>query len=291
MVKNKRYKLNFTLADGSTKSVECDIPVSEGVSSLILDGNKTLSGNIELSDHFATDYSNKSINADNKIKLNPIPADYINCTGWRRNSTQEYISVDISHGSNESVVYVTLPNLYAKLDAIELKVTNYITPVPFTPTKIENLGNNKYKLTFEFIGWAYKTGVLQYYIGCTQTDNALEFLYRNGVYKHFISLTSPDESKTCYFTVYAEDSKAYTTLSKLFYAISYVPGVMYIKTNGSLNRAECVSAYEITTYSTSGSTITRYIRSGNDSTIVTDNWTYKDIVSLLHCSETDLLPN
>lgn len=79
---NKKYKLNFTLADGSTKSVECDIPFPECVTSLILNGgNKTLSGNIELDDHFAVDYGDKSANADNKVKLNPIPADYVNCTG------------------------------------------------------------------------------------------------------------------------------------------------------------------------------------------------------------------
>ena len=78
---NKKYKLNFTLADGSTKSVECDIPVSEGVTSLILNGNKTLFGNIELDNHFAVDYGDKSANADNKIKLNSIPADYVDCTG------------------------------------------------------------------------------------------------------------------------------------------------------------------------------------------------------------------
>lgn len=35
MTKTKRYKLNFTLADGSTKSIECDIPI-ENVTSLIV---------------------------------------------------------------------------------------------------------------------------------------------------------------------------------------------------------------------------------------------------------------
>ena len=36
MATTKRYKLNFTLADGSTKSVECDIPIPEGVTSLFI---------------------------------------------------------------------------------------------------------------------------------------------------------------------------------------------------------------------------------------------------------------
>lgn len=81
MTKNKRYQLNFKLADGSTKIIECSIPI-DGVNNLILEnGTKVLDGNIELSDHFSVDYSDKSSNADHKVKLNPVPADYVNCTG------------------------------------------------------------------------------------------------------------------------------------------------------------------------------------------------------------------
>lgn len=46
MANTKRYRLNFTLADGSTKSVECDIPVSNTVTvdSTSYDGIKTGEG-------------------------------------------------------------------------------------------------------------------------------------------------------------------------------------------------------------------------------------------------------
>lgn len=47
MAKTKRYKLNFTLADGSTKSVECDIPVPECVTGITI-GTETLDGEVRL---------------------------------------------------------------------------------------------------------------------------------------------------------------------------------------------------------------------------------------------------
>ena len=44
---NKKYRLNFTLADGSTKSVECDIPVPECVTGITI-GTETLNGEVRL---------------------------------------------------------------------------------------------------------------------------------------------------------------------------------------------------------------------------------------------------
>ena len=51
MATTKRYKLNFTLADGSTKSVECDIPLG-GVTGLALDDGTYKNGDITLSQCF-----------------------------------------------------------------------------------------------------------------------------------------------------------------------------------------------------------------------------------------------
>lgn len=52
MANTKRYRLNFTLADGSTKSVECDIPIPEGVTSLAFDDGTYKNGDITLSPCF-----------------------------------------------------------------------------------------------------------------------------------------------------------------------------------------------------------------------------------------------
>lgn len=55
MATTKRYKLNFTLADGSTKSVECDIPIA-GVAGLnIYDTKEYLNGDITLRHGFTND--------------------------------------------------------------------------------------------------------------------------------------------------------------------------------------------------------------------------------------------
>lgn len=295
MATTKRYKLNFTLADGSTKTVECDIPVSECITSLILDdGNKTLLGNIELDDHFTVDYGDKSANADNKVKLNPIPADYVNCTGWRSRATEQQTAipnVPISYGPKEAFVYINIPDLYARLDSVSLKPEKLNDT--YKATNIENLGSNNYRITFILPDRKSTQGIIYYYNGHTQTDSALEFLYRNGIYRHFITLSNSDKTRVCYFKLYNEDSKQYTSLDKIFSKIEYTPGVMYIysSSGSTLSKVECVSAYEITTYSTGGSTTTRYIRSSEHSEIVTNTWTYKDTASLIHNVEADLLTN
>ena len=184
---------------------------------------------------------------------------------------------------------MTIPDLYAKIDAIELQVTD--SSLSVRPIKIENQGQNNYRLTFQSIGIAHTKGILGYYKGHTQTDSALEFLYRNGIYRHFITLSNSDKTRVCYFKLYNEDSKQYTSLDKIFSKIKYTPGVMYIysSSGSTLSKVECVSAYEITTYSTGGSTTTRYIRSSEHSEIVTNTWTYKDTASLIHNLEQDLL--
>ena len=65
MATTKRYKLNFTLADGSTKSVECDIPVSEGVTSLFINATgDDLQGQVSLGQGFTYNKSNKLIKVD-----------------------------------------------------------------------------------------------------------------------------------------------------------------------------------------------------------------------------------
>lgn len=48
---NKKYRLNFTLADGSTKSVECDIPLG-GVTGLAFDDGTYKNGDVTLSPCF-----------------------------------------------------------------------------------------------------------------------------------------------------------------------------------------------------------------------------------------------
>lgn len=56
MATTKRYKLNFTLADGSTKSVECDIPVPESVTGLDISNTaEYLNGDIVLRHGFTND--------------------------------------------------------------------------------------------------------------------------------------------------------------------------------------------------------------------------------------------
>lgn len=45
---------------------------------------------------------------------------------------------------------------------------------------------------------------------------------------------------------------------------------IYSSSGSTLSKVECVSAYGITTYSTGGSTTTRYIRSSEHSEIVTN---------------------
>lgn len=78
---NKKYKLNFTLADGSTKSVECDIPVSECVTNLFINATgDDLQGQVNLGQGFTYNKSDKLVKVDSSTIPCNVKEEWFNPT-------------------------------------------------------------------------------------------------------------------------------------------------------------------------------------------------------------------
>lgn len=94
MAKTKRYKLNFTLADGSTKSVECDIPIPDCVTGITI-GADTLDGEVRLKN---TDFAYNSRNSLVELQYgNPSLARYktVSTVFPQGSSTTQTVTVEL----------------------------------------------------------------------------------------------------------------------------------------------------------------------------------------------------
>lgn len=125
---NKKYKLNFTLADGSTKSVECDIPIS-GVTGITI-GTNTLDGEVKFKD---TDFYYR--NALSQVELrygNPTLTRYktVSTVFPQGSSTTQTVQVELDKASDEDIQWSTVQGLVSSCsifrktgDTFSVKIT------------------------------------------------------------------------------------------------------------------------------------------------------------------------
>lgn len=133
MATTKRYKLNFTLADGSTKSVECDIPLG-GVTGLDIDNTEEyLNGDIVLRHGFTNDgniidFDSHLAYVDNTKTSKGTIYNALNITGWQAPATSgntRLVMVRIPANSYSGSVEITIKNVDEVSAALSTPSTDY----------------------------------------------------------------------------------------------------------------------------------------------------------------------
>lgn len=187
---------------------------------------------------------------------------------------QTYEIVEIKNGGTVAVVYVTLENLYTKLDTIYLNVSGN----SYNPLSIENLGNNQYRLTFPSDAIKEEQGTLNYLLGASQVNDALNNLFEYQVYRHFLTIENIAGTIRCFFTCYTNDAQKYIATNTIVNKFQYQPGLAFTYTNNIITDTSFAAIYDDHSYSSSAST-TYCLQIGTTKYKLTGgNWNYHDFV-------------